>query len=248
MSGFYIFHTTATGQTVTRLQIYTDKVMTEHEMGPSHPEAPARLIKLQQLFDGNAYKNVPVITPPEAEISWLRYGHELSYIHDVQDRIPDQGYTPLDGDTLLCPASWDAAVLAAGAACQAAADVLDDKCDTAFCATRPPGHHALPNRAMGFCLFNNVFLGARHAQETGKAAKVAIVDFDVHHGNGTDDMARMAENIFFISSHQYPFWPGSGDGTDNIPNKILNIPLAAGTDGPAFRSIYEDQVFPALND
>lgn len=232
---------------MTPLQIYTHPVMTEHNMGDSHPESPLRLRGLNDMFASDPlFEGIPVIESQEAEISWIARAHEMSYIHMLQDSTPDEGLTQLDGDTSLCPSSFETALHAAGGMCQAVEDVFAGKCKTAFCASRPPGHHAVKDKAMGFCLFNNVFIGARHAQELGLARKIAIVDFDVHHGNGTEDMTREAEDILFISSQQFPFWPGSGDPKDNIPGKILNIAFEHGAGSKEFRNAYENEVFLAL--
>lgn len=221
--------------------------MTEHNMGDSHPESPHRLRKLQGHFQSDIYKDIPIIEAEEAEISWIARAHEMHYIHKIQDSAPEEGIVQLDGDTAMCPGTLEAALRSAGGACQAVEDVLNGICYHGFSASRPPGHHAIPNQAMGFCFFNNVFIAARHAQESGKAPKVAIIDFDVHHGNGTDAMARLAEDVFFISSHQFPFYPGTGDPKYDIPGKTLNIPFTDGAGSEEFRNAYEVQVFPALH-
>jgi acetoin utilization deacetylase AcuC-like enzyme len=156
---------------------------------------------------------------------------------------------------VFCPQSLEAAMDAAGAVCRAVSDVCDGQTKRAFCAVRPPGHHATTTQAMGFCLFNNIFVCAQYALHQCDIKKVAIIDFDVHHGNGTDEMTRRmlkrlknddSSPILFISSHQFPFYPGSGGPKDNIEGAILNIPLAAGTGSQAFRAAYEQTVFPAL--
>ena len=230
------------------LAVYTHPCCVLHNMGMSHPESPERLKRIHDLLKRAPYCDLPQITAEEAPLSAIAEAHPMPYIHFLQDNLPDDGLIALDSDTLLCPESWEAALTGAGAVCQAVDDVLAGKYDAAFCATRPPGHHAMPEQAMGFCFFNNVFIGARQAQKSGKAPKVAIVDFDVHHGNGTDYMARHAEDIFFASSHQFPLYPGTGDPKDNIAGKILNIALNHGDGSNAFRAVYEQQVFPALEE
>jgi acetoin utilization deacetylase AcuC-like enzyme len=142
----------------------------------------------------------------------------------------------------------EAALHAAGAVCQAVDDCFTGKIDRAFCAVRPPGHHALAGEAMGFCLFNNAAIGAMYAMSKYGAERIALVDIDVHHGNGTEAFAREHEGIFFISSHQWPLWPGSGRGDDNIEGRILNIPLPPGSGPREFRRAYKEQVFPALEE
>jgi len=170
----------------------------------------------------------------------------MAYIEALQDAMPDCDLVRLDSDTIASPGTWDAAVCAAGAVCRAVEDVVSCKTSRAFCANRPPGHHAEPSKPMGFCLFNNVFVGALHAQSLG-LEKIAIIDFDVHHGNGSDAMARLHENVFYISSHQWPLYPGTGGPDEQIDNRIMNIPLPAGTGSTRFRAAYEDNVFPALH-
>lgn len=224
--------------------IYTHPSGLRHDTGPGHPECPARLRVLLDLFDD---LNIPAITAPEADLAWIARAHPMRYIDALMDAMPDKNLTRIDADTVASPGTWDAAIHAAGAACQAVTDVINGKTQRAFCATRPPGHHAEPSRSMGFCLFNNVFIGALHAQAQG-AEKIAIVDFDVHHGNGSDAMVRLHENIFYISTHQWPLYPGTGGPDDQIPGRLLNIPLPAGTDGAEFRRVYHDRVFPALGD
>ncbi len=222
--------------------IYTHDSALLHDTGPGHPESPDRLRALQDVLA--AYPQRQAIP---ATIEQLLRAHPLHYIQDIEDATPAQGIAALDGDTLLSPHSYDAALHAAGAACLAVDDVMTGKTNTAFCAMRPPGHHAEPARAMGFCLFNSVFIAARHAQEAHGLKKIAILDFDVHHGNGTDAMTRAHDgSILYISVHQYPLWPMSGIEEDNEAS-VKNFTLPAGTDSAAFRALYEKKVFPALD-
>lgn len=222
--------------------IYTHELALRHETGPGHPERPERLRALTGIL-----RNYPHVTPDPATQEQILRAHPLHYIQAIEDAIPAADLAYLDGDTVLSPDSYAAALLAAGAACRAVDDVMTGKTQTAFCAMRPPGHHAEPDRAMGFCLFNNIFIAARHAQEAHKVKKIAIVDFDVHHGNGTDAHIRRHDgSILFISTHQYPLWPMSGLEEDN-EESVLNFTLPAGADGVAFRRLYETKVFPALN-
>lgn len=224
--------------------IYTHTSGLHHDTGPGHPESPARLQTLLDLF---TEKNWPTIAAREANIEWIARAHPMRYIDALQDMMPDRGTTYLDSDTIASPESWDAALHAAGAACQAVEDVIAGKTKRAFCAMRPPGHHAEPMRANGFCYFNNIFIGALHAQSLG-LRKIAIVDFDVHHCNGTDAMARLHEDVYCISSHQWPLFPGTGGPDDQVPGRVLNLPLPAGTGSQKFRETYEEKVFPALHD
>ncbi|MBI2234259.1 MAG: histone deacetylase family protein [Micavibrio aeruginosavorus] len=222
--------------------IYTHSSGLKHDTGPGHPECPERLQTLLDLFDE---LGLETITAPEAETEWIARCHPMRYIEAVMEAMPDRGLAQIDADTIASPGTWIAALHAAGAVCQAVEDVLAGKTGRAFCAVRPPGHHAEPSRSMGFCLFNNVFIGALHAQTLG-AQKIAIVDFDVHHGNGSDVMARAHENVFYISTHQWPLYPGTGGPGDQVPERVLNIPLPTGTNSAAFRAAYEEKAFPAL--
>ena len=224
------------------VRLYTHRSGLKHDTGPGHPECAARLQVLLDLFDE---KEWPIITAPEAELEWIARCHPMRYINALMDAMPDDAPAMLDADTVVSPGTWNAALHAAGAVCQAVEDIMAGKTRRAFCAVRPPGHHAEPGRAMGFCLFNNIFVGALHAQSRG-LKKIAIVDFDVHHGNGSDAMARLHENVFYISSHQWPLYPGTGGPEDQIQGRVLNIPLPAGAGSVEFRKAYMEQVFPAL--
>ena len=161
----------------------------------------------------------------------------------------ERGLAYIDGDTVISAGTWQAALDAAGAVCQAVEDVIDEKTNRAFCAVRPPGHHAEPMRANGFCLFNNVVIGALHARARG-VGRIAVVDFDVHHGNGSNAIALLHKDLLYISTHQWPLFPGTGGPDDQVPGRVLNVPLPAGkdseTDSETFRTAYEQKVFPAL--
>jgi acetoin utilization deacetylase AcuC-like enzyme len=225
------------------INIYTHTIGLRHDTGPGHPESPARLQTLLDLFDE---MGLDTIVAREADLQWIARAHPMRYIDALQDAIPDRGTILLDNDTVLSPASFDAALYAAGAVCQAVEDMAAGKATRAFCAMRPPGHHAEPEEAMGFCLFNNIFVGALHAQTLG-LKRVAIVDFDVHHGNGSDVMARLHDDIFYASTHQWPLFPNTGGPDDSVPGRVLNVQLAAGDGSDAFRAAYRDRVFPALH-
>jgi acetoin utilization deacetylase AcuC-like enzyme len=223
--------------------IYTHSQFLNHDTGPGHPESPARMQTLLDLF---TEKNWPTIVAREANIEWIARAHPMRHIDALQDAMPAHGITFIDSDTIASPGTWEAALLGAGAVCQAVEDVIAGKTKRAFCAIRPPGHHAEPMRANGFCYFNNIFVGALHAQPLG-LKKIAIVDFDVHHCNGTDAMARLHEDVYCISSHQWPLFPGTGGPDDQVPGRVLNLPLPAGTGSDKFRAVYKAEVFPALD-
>jgi acetoin utilization deacetylase AcuC-like enzyme len=233
---------------MNKLQIYTHESAFAHDTGAGHPESIARIQSVMDALDGAPLNELPRIQAREATTAELTRAHPISYIQRLQDSLPfDEDYAFIDGDTVLCAETLEAATHGAGAVCQAVDDIATGNTQRGFCAMRPPGHHAMPEQAMGFCFYGNIFIGARHAQEAHNITKIAIIDFDVHHGNGTDFMARKTDNIFYISSHQAPLFPGTGDPADNIDGKILNINFDAGTSSETFRSTYKDTVFPALH-
>lgn len=229
------------------LTLYIPREGLEHQTGPGHPESPARLETILSLLETAPFKKLPRITPEEAPLKSIKRAHDQRYIERLEEAIPDRGSAYLDNDTVLSPGSWTAALTAAGAVSQAVDDIISGKTIRAFCAVRPPGHHAFPDHAEGFCLFNNIFIGALHAQAQG-LKKIAIVDFDVHHGNGSDAMARIHDDVFYASTHQWPLYPGTGLQEDNIPGRILNIPMSAGDGSAHFRDIYHNRIFPAVRE
>ena len=228
--------------------IYTSALSTHHNTGVGHPENAERIEALDNLFDAEGYE-VKQSKPTELETVFL--AHDEEYIYSLMDSTPDTGLFNIDGDTVLSPASFDAALMAAGAVCQAVDDVVSGEVKNAFCAVRPPGHHAEIDKAMGFCLMNNIFIGARYAMSKHGVKKVAIVDFDVHHGNGTDQMVRRYNTehsetpILFASTHGNPLFPMTGDPKDNT-DRVVNHYLPEKCGSEVFRGIYEDHIFPAL--
>jgi acetoin utilization deacetylase AcuC-like enzyme len=217
----------------------------DHDTGPHHPERPARLEAVARALRPRAD---PRRDAPDATDDQLARVHDQSYIARVFASIPATGRAALDADTIVSAGSAKAARAAAGAAVAAVDAVLNGEADTAFCAVRPPGHHAEPDRAMGFCLFNNAAVGALHALDAHGLTRVAIVDFDVHHGNGTQATAYREPRLFYASSHEWPLYPGTGARRETgIDGNVVNAPLPAGTQGPAFRAAYESTVLPALD-
>jgi acetoin utilization deacetylase AcuC-like enzyme len=232
---------------VMKTTIYTHNSGLNHDTGFSHPERAERLTAVFSVLDGSAYAPLPRGDVYAASEEQILRAHPMHYIDHIRDSVPDRGHAQIDDDTILSPGSWAAALHAAGAVCAAVDDVATGKTTRAFCAMRPPGHHAEPATSMGFCLFNNIFIGARHAQEAHGLQKIAIVDFDVHHGNGTDAMTRRHNgSILFISTHQYPLWPMTGLEEDN-DESVLNFTLPPDSGSERFRTLYENKVFPALN-
>jgi acetoin utilization deacetylase AcuC-like enzyme len=173
--------------------------------------------------------------------------HGDLFVEAVLARVPESGRTALDPDTILSKASGLAALRAIGAITSAVDAVMAGEASNAFCAVRPPGHHAEPDRPMGFCLFNSIAIAARHAQAMSGLGRVAIVDFDVHHGNGTQAVAENDPTLFFASSHQYPLYPGTGAADETGVGNVINVPLPAGTSGASFRRAYETRILPALD-
>lgn len=216
-----------------------------HEMGTWHPECPARLSAIQdQLIASGLAPYLEHIDAPQATLEAVTRAHEQDYVERLQEQAPSRGYVPLDPDTAMNPSTWRAALHAAGAVVEATDRVLSGALANAFCAVRPPGHHARPGAAMGFCLLNNVAIGALHALEVHGLERVAIVDFDVHHGNGTEEIFADDERVLMASFFQHPFYPYSG--TQNPAKNMVNVPLPAGTGGEKVRAVCDEVWLPRL--
>jgi len=215
-----------------------------HVTPDGHPERVARLEHILHALEGLDLNRVTA--PLAADDDLLRI-HPESYIRDIRQARPAEGFAQIDGDTFMSPGSVDAAYRAAGAVVRAVDLVLGGEAGNAFCAIRPPGHHAETDTAMGFCLFGNAALAAKHALDHHGLSRVAVVDFDVHHGNGTQDLLWDEKRALVITSQQMPLWPGSGrpDETGAFET-VLNIPLSPGTGGADMRASYETQAFPRL--
>lgn len=216
------------------IAILTHPLCQQHQMGEQHSESPARLQAILQRLENTDFKDqLSFLTAPKANRAQLMSAHALDYIDLIFAHAPTQGLVWLDPDTAMNPYSLDAALHAAGAAIEAVNLVMQGQIRKAFCAVRPPGHHAERQRAMGFCLFNNVALAALHALDHWQLERVAIVDFDVHHGNGTQDIVSGDSRILFCSSFEHPFYPFSGTA-ENASN-VLNLALSSGTNGQTWR-------------
>jgi acetoin utilization deacetylase AcuC-like enzyme len=216
-----------------------------HDMGKHHPESPERLQAItDQLIASGLLGLLAEYDAPLATREQLTRVHDPHYVDAVEASAPMSGIVHLDPDTAMNPHSYVAALRAAGAAVLATDLVLEGRAANAFCCVRPPGHHAERGRAMGFCFFNNVAVGATHAMEAHGVERVAVVDFDVHHGNGTEDIFRDDERVLMVSTFQHPFYPYSG--IDGRSARMVNIPLPAYTDGKGFRGAVESQWLPAL--
>lgn len=203
-------------------------------MGAHHPECPARLAAINdRLISARLDGFLRHYEAPLATRAQLARVHERRYIDWIESQVPQDGLVWLDGDTAMNPYSVRAALRAAGAAVKGVDLVMAGEASAAFCCVRPPGHHAERQRAMGFCIFNNIAVGAAHALAEHGVQRLAIVDFDVHHGNGTEDIFRDEPRVLFCSSFQHPFYPGTG--ADTVSDHIINIPLSAGAGGLEFR-------------
>jgi acetoin utilization deacetylase AcuC-like enzyme len=216
-------------------------------MGPYHPECPDRLTAItDRLIAAGIDPYLHHYTAPAVTREQIARVHGAAYIDEVEQASPDHGLHYIDPDTALCPHSLTAARHAAGAVIMAVDLVLAGECRTAFCAVRPPGHHAERHRAMGFCLFNNVAVGAAHAIEHHGLERIAIVDFDVHHGNGTEDIFAGDERVLMVSTFQHPLYPYSG--TKPMGANMVNVPLPPGSGSEEFRQAVTDQWLPALHE
>jgi len=232
---------------LTEPWIFTHASCILHDTGPGHPESAQRLQAVLERLHRADFQQLQWRQAPAASRTELCYVHDAGYVDRLLAAIPDRGHAYLDPDTCICPHSGEAALHAAGAVVAAVDAVLQGHTSRAFCAVRPPGHHAEPDRAMGFCLFNNVAIGALHARQRYHLDRIAVVDFDVHHGNGTQAMLAGREGFFYASSHEHPLFPGTGDRQlmPGIGN-VCNLPLGSFTDSRAFRAHYRNELLPAL--
>ncbi|SDH11603.1 histone deacetylase family protein [Nitrosomonas sp. Nm132] len=217
----------------------------KHNMGYDHPESPERLRAIEnQLIASGIFPLLQQHEAPRVTHEQLVRVHSESYLHAIEAVAPQHGMISLDADTLMNPFTLEAAYRAAGALVLATDLVMTEKVENAFCNIRPPGHHATHSQAMGFCFFNNVAVGAAHAMTQYALKRVAIADFDVHHGNGTEDIFKHDPRVMLCSTFQHPFYPYCG--ADSSSNHIINVPLTAHTDGREFRSAISQHWLPAL--
>ncbi|MSO72037.1 MAG: histone deacetylase family protein [Rhodospirillaceae bacterium] len=231
---------------MTTLVLSHDSYLT-HDTGSHHPECPDRLRSVLKALDQSALTGLMREVAPEATVAEVARAHPGGYITDILAAMPREGLRYLDGDTVVSPGSAEAMMRAAGAAVRAVNAVAAGEADNAFCAVRPPGHHAESTRPMGFCLVNNAAVAALHARAVHHCQRVAVIDFDVHHGNGTQEMFWNDAEAFYASTHQFPFYPGTGSRQERGGhNNVVNVPLAAGDRGDVFRGGLRDEILPAL--
>ena len=228
---------------------YEHPVFKEHITPPGHPERVDRLRALEEALTADAFSGLQRLQAPRADDSAVLLAHPESFLENVRRQIPDEGIRAIDGDTHASPKSMEAALHAIGAAMAATDAVMTGSADNAFVAARPPGHHAERETAMGFCLFNTAAIAARHAQRFHGVERVAIVDWDVHHGNGTQDIFWDDPSVLYCSTHQMPLYPGTGaKGETGAHGTICNAPLSPGDAGEQFREAFRSRVLAAIDD
>jgi acetoin utilization deacetylase AcuC-like enzyme len=227
--------------------LFTHQACLDHDPGSYHPESPARLRAVLEALAAPEFDRLERREAPEATIEDLARVHPRPFVERLLAAVPQTGHVAIDADTVMSPASGRAALRAAGAVTAAVDAVIAGEADNAFCAVRPPGHHAEPRRAMGFCLFNNIAVGALRAREVHGLTRVAAIDFDVHHGNGTQ--ARFADDptLFYASTHQSPLYPGTGAASETGVGNIVNVPLPPLAGSRQFRMAMSQKILPALD-
>ncbi|MCP4330287.1 MAG: histone deacetylase family protein [Alphaproteobacteria bacterium] len=228
-------------------QLYTHDACARHDTGPHHVEQIARLEAVLSALKGEAFADLEIVTAPRATPQTLMLAHPEPFVQRILELVPSSGFAQADPDTVVSPESGEAALRAAGAVCAAVDAVIEGHAKNAFCAVRPPGHHAESNRAMGFCLFNNVAIGAFHSRTKHGLSRVAVVDFDVHHGNGTQALFWNDRDAYFGSTHQMPLYPGTGAISETGVGNIFNAPLRPDDGSQAFRTAMKERVLPALD-
>jgi acetoin utilization deacetylase AcuC-like enzyme len=226
--------------------IYTHQSALEHATPPGHPERVDRMKAILQVLKSPYFKGLPLLEAPRGRTEDILRAHGEEHVQRILSMAPDD-FEYLDSDTVMSPGSLEAALRAVGAATSAVDAVFHGDAANAFSAMRPPGHHAERNRAMGFCFFNNAAIAALYARDKYDAERVAVVDFDVHHGNGTQDIFWSDPDLFYGSTHQMPLYPGSGARSETGAGNIFNAPLKAGDGGVEFRSAMDNFILPALN-
>jgi acetoin utilization deacetylase AcuC-like enzyme len=220
-----------------------------HLTPAGHPERPDRLRAIEQVLEDEKFQSLARVEAPRGNIDVIALCHPMEYVEAIREASPAEGLVRLDADTAMSPGSYEAALRAVGGAVQAVDDIMTGTAANAFVATRPPGHHTETARPMGFCLFNNAAIAARYAQKKHGVERAAIVDFDVHHGNGSQDIFWSDKSVMYCSTHEMPLYPGTGAiGERGEFNTIVNAPLSAGDGGNAFREAFETVILPRLRE
>jgi acetoin utilization deacetylase AcuC-like enzyme len=227
--------------------LYSHPACLEHHNLPGHPERPDRLRAIDRVLGTEGFAPLVRVEAPQADPALFALAHPQSFVDRIHEAVPQEGFARVDADTAISPGSWEAVLRAAGAAVAGVDAVFSGEADNVFASVRPPGHHAEKTTAMGFCLINSVAVAARHAQRKHGAERVAIVDFDVHHGNGTQDIFYEDETVLFASSHQMPLFPGTGELGETGAGNIFNAPLANGDGGEAFKAAWRERIIPAVD-
>jgi acetoin utilization deacetylase AcuC-like enzyme len=229
--------------------LITHPACLDHLTPAGHPERPDRLRAIERALGDESFRSLVRVEAPAASLETIALRHPVDYVTAIRDAAPKEGLIGLDADTTMSPGSFAAALRAAGGAVHAVDEIMAGRATNAFVATRPPGHHTETARPMGFCLFNNAAIAARHAQKKHGIERAAVVDFDVHHGNGSQDIFWSDRTVMYGSTHQMPLYPGTGAASERGEhNTVVNAPLRPGDGGEEFRAAFETVVLPRLRD